>query len=431
MAKLKTKPKKERISMTVDRDVAKLIDIIGETVGNGGYLPIHSKSKFFETLIKSFVYQVLNGKDTFVKDVKSMKKTMNENGYDENTFRLVTSDALYKFVEYEARYDEIVETIDMYDMQIEQKERKLSQLEGEIKRLENEFNEKEGNTVSYTRANTSNRVKNKPVENNKVDKRKQRPKHEYPKVDEVLMLYGFGEELAVFTLSDIENYMKQNLSEKEKKAYDYKTEDNKIKITPLVYRLLIKMLNKISDDGKEYDLVYNISEYEEKMKIENAENGKIIGIVEVEDSKAQQKINQKLAKIEGKRRNQKELDKNETVDEETIGEKEDEYIEKIDIELALVIDNEIDEIITINDVTIKENISNINVNFLKMFLEITEENTNLENLLNSAERYCSLEEQAKKFKKDIRNSYIPRIYCHSSIKDKAQMTAIDDDNPWT
>ena len=102
--------------MTVDRDVAKLIDIIGETVGNGGYLPIHSKSKFFETLIKSFVYQVLNGKDTFVKDVKSMKKTMNENGYDENTFRLVTSDALYKFVEYEAKYNEIFETIDMYNL---------------------------------------------------------------------------------------------------------------------------------------------------------------------------------------------------------------------------------------------------------------------------------------------------------------------------
>ena len=82
MAKSKSKPKKERISMTVDKDVAKLIDIIGETVGNGGYLPIHSKSKFFETLIKSFVHQVLTGKDTFVKDVKSMKKTMNENGYD-------------------------------------------------------------------------------------------------------------------------------------------------------------------------------------------------------------------------------------------------------------------------------------------------------------------------------------------------------------
>lgn len=413
MAKSKSKPKKERISMTVDRDVAKLIDIIGETVGNGGYLPIHSKSKFFETLIKSFVYQVLNGKDTFVKDVKSMKKTMNENGYDENTFRLVTSDALYKFVEYEAKYDEIVETIDMYNLQIEQKERRLSQLEGKIERLENEVKQKEKNNsestvkqsekdeVAYKQANTSNRVKNKPVENNKVDKRKERPKHQYPKVDEVLMLYGFGEELAVFTIDDVENYIEQNLSEKEKKAYDYRTEDDKINITPLVYRLLIKMLNKMNDEGREYDLVYNISEYEYEMEIENEEDGKIIGTIEVEDSKAQRKINQKIAEIEEERKKQ---------EQEEFEDEEDEYIEKSNIEIALVINDEVVEILTIEDVVIEEKISDIDSEFLKVFLEFAEEEVNLENLPDSAEEYSPLEEQAKDFRKDIIDGYIPRIY---------------------
>lgn len=412
MAKLKSKAKKKGISMTVDKDVAKLIDIIGETVGNGGYLPIHSKSKFFETLIKSFVHQVLTGKDTFVKDVKSMKKTMNENGYDENTFRLVTSDALYKFVEYEDKYDEIVETIDMYDMQIEQKERRLSQLEGKIERLENEVKQKEKNNsestvkqsekdeMAYKQANTSNRVKNKPVKNNKVDKRKQRPKHEYPKVDEVLMLYGFGEELAVFTLSDVEKYIEQKLPEKQRKAYDYRTEDDKINITPLVYRLLIKMLNKTNDDGEEYDLVYNINEYEEKMKIENEKDGKIIGIVEVEDSKAQQKINQKLAEIEERRKKQEEIE-----------DEEDEYIENSDIEVALVIDDEVDDVITMHDMIIEEKISDIDAEFLKTFLKITEEEyENLEDLPNSAEKHSPLEEQAKKFRKAIIDGRTPRIY---------------------
>lgn len=413
MAKSKSKPKKERISMTVDRDVAKLIDIIGETVGNGGYLPIHSKSKFFETLIKSFVYQVLNGKDTFVKDVKSMKKTMNENGYDENTFRLVTSDALYKFVEYEAKYDEIVETIDMYNLQIEQKERRLSQLEGKIERLENEVKQKEKNNsestvkqsgkdeMAYKQANTSNRVKNKPVENNKVDKRKERPKHQYPKVDEVLMLYGFGEELAVFTIDDVEKYIEQNLSEKEKRAYDYRTEDDKINITPLVYRLLIKMLNKMNDEGREYDLVYNISEYEDEMEIENEEDGKIIGTIEVEDSKAQRKINQKIAEIEEERKKQ---------EQEEFEDEEDGYIEKSDIEIALVINDEVVEILTIEDVVIEEKISDIDSEFLKVFLEFAEEEVNLENLPDSAEEYSPLEEQAKDFRKDIIDGYIPRIY---------------------
>lgn len=414
MVKSKSKPKKERISMTVDRDVAKLIDIIGETVGNGGYLPIHSKSKFFETLIKSFVYQVLNGKDTFVKDVKSMKKTMNENGYDENTFRLVTSDALYKFVEYENKYDEIIETINMYNLQIEQKERRLSQLEGKIERLENEVKQKQSNkpeesTVKqsneekslYTQANTSNRTKNKPVENNKADKRKQRPKHQYPEVDEVLMFYGLleQEELAVFTLSDVEKYIEQNLSEKEKKAYDYKTEDNKVKITPLVYRLLIKMLNQTNDDGGEYDLVYNVNEYEEEMGIENEENGEVIGTIEVEDSKAQQKINQKLAEIEEQRKKQEEIE-----------DEEDEYIEKSDIEVVLVIDDEIDNILPVTDVNINGKISDIDSVFLKAFLEFVEEKTNLENLPYLAEKYSSLEEQAKEFRKDIRDGYVPRIY---------------------
>jgi len=414
MVKSKSKPKKERISMTVDRDVAKLVDIIGETVGNGGYLPIHSKSKFFETLIKSFVYQVLNGKDTFVKDVKSMKKTMNENGYDENTFRLVTSDALYKFVEYEDKYDEIVETINMYNLQIEQKERRLSQLEGKIERLENEVKQKQSNkpeesTVKqsneekslYTQANTSNRTKNKPVENNKADKRKQRPKHQYPEVDEVLMFYGLleQEELAVFTLSDVEKYIEQNLSEKEKKAYDYKTEDNKVKITPLVYRLLIKMLNQTNDDGGEYDLVYNVNEYEEEMGIENEENGKVIGTIEVEDSKAQQKINQKLAEIEEQRKKKEEIE-----------DEEDEYIEKSDIEVVLVIDDEIDNILPVTDVNINGKISDIDSVFLKAFLEFVEEKTNLENLPYLAEKYNSLEKQAKEFRKDIRDGYVPRIY---------------------
>lgn len=413
MAKSKSKPKKERISMTVDKDVAKLIDIIGETVGNGGYLPIHSKSKFFETLIKSFVHQVLTGKDTFVKDVKSMKKTMNENGYDENTFRLVTSDALYKFVEYQDRYNEIVETINMYNLQIEQKERRLSQLEGKIERLENEVKQKEKNNsestvkqsekdeMAYKQANTSNRVKNKPVENNKVDKRKERPKHQYPKVDEVLMLYGFGEELAVFTIDDVEKYIEQNLSEKEKRAYDYRTEDDKINITPLVYRLLIKMLNKMNDEGREYDLVYNISEYEDEMEIENEEDGKIIGTIEVEDSKAQRKINQKIAEIEEERKKQ---------EQEEFEDEEDGYIEKSDIEIALVINDEVVEILTIEDVVIEEKISDIDSEFLKVFLEFAEEEVNLENLPDSAEEYSPLEEQAKDFRKDIIDGYIPRIY---------------------
>lgn len=420
MAKSKSKPKKERISMTIDRDVAKLIDIIGETVGNGGYLPIHSKSKFFETLIKSFVYQVLNGKDTFVKDVKSMKKTMNENGYDENTFRLVTSDALYKFVEYENKYDEIVETIDMYNIQIERKERQLSQLEGEIERLENEIKQKEGNKpestvkksekdeVAYKQANTSNRVKNKPVENNKVDKRKQRPKHQYPKVDEVLMFYCLfeKEELAVFTLSDVEKYIEQKLPEKQRKAYDYRTENDKINITPLVYRLLIKMLNETNDDGEEYDLVYDISEYEDKMDIENGENGKVIGTIEVEDSKAQQKINQKLAEIEEKRRNQEEVKDEKIIDED----EEDEYIEKSDIEVALVIDKKVDNILELTDVVIDRKISDIDSVFLKAFLEFVEEGQDIENLPDLAEEYSPLEEQAKNFRKDIIDGYIPRIY---------------------
>lgn len=418
MAKSKSKPKKERISMTVDKDVAKLIDIIGETVGNGGYLPIHSKSKFFETLIKSFVHQVLTGKDTFVKDVKSMKKTMNENGYDENTFRLVTSDALYKFVEYEAKYDEIVETIDMYNLQIEQKERRLSQLEGKIERLENEVKQKEKNNskstvkqsekdeVAYKQANTSNRTKNKPVENNKIDKRKQRPKHEYPKVDEVLMMYGLSEELAVFTLSDVENYIKHNLSEKEKKAYDYRTEDDKIKITPLVYRLLIKMLNQTNDKGREYDLVYSIGEYEEMMVKEKKEDGEITGIVNVEDSKAQQKINQKLAEIEEKRRNQEEVKDEKIIDED----EEDEYIEKSDIEVALVIDKKVDDILELTDVVIDRKISDIDSVFLKAFLEFVEEEQDIENLPDLAEEYSPLEEQAKNFRKDIIDGYIPRIY---------------------
>jgi hypothetical protein len=418
MAKSKSKPKKERISMTVDKDVAKLIDIIGETVGNGGYLPIHSKSKFFETLIKSFVHQVLTGKDTFVKDVKSMKKTMNENGYDENTFRLVTSDALYKFVEYQDRYNEIVETINMYNLQIEQKERRLSQLEGKIERLENEVKQKEKNNsestvkqsekdeVAYKQANTSNRTKNKPVENNKIDKRKQRPKHEYPKVDEVLMMYGLSEELAVFTLSDVENYIKHNLSEKEKKAYDYRTEDDKIKITPLVYRLLIKMLNQTNDKGREYDLVYSIGEYEEMMVKEKKEDGEITGIVNVEDSKAQQKINQKLAEIEEKRRNQEEVKDEKIIDED----EEDEYIEKSDIEVALVIDKKVDDILELTDVVIDRKISDIDSVFLKAFLEFVEEEQDIENLPDLAEEYSPLEEQAKNFRKNIIDGYIPRIY---------------------
>lgn len=411
MAKSKSKPKKERISMTVDKDVAKLIDIIGETVGNGGYLPIHSKSNFFETLIKSFVHQVLTGKDTFVKDVKSMKKTMNENGYDESTFRLVTSDALYKLVEYQAKYDEFAETIDMYNMKIERKERQLSRLEGEIKRLENEVKRKEGNKsksnenkVLYTQANTSNRAKNKPVENNKVDKRKEKPKHQYPKVDEVLMFYDLleREELAVFTIDDVENYIKQNLSEKERKAYDYRTEDDKINVTPFVYRLLIRMLNETNDDGEEYELVYDINEYEDEMDKENGENGKIIGTIEVEDSKGQQNINQKLAEIEEKRRNQEEIE-----------DEEDVYIESSDIKLVLVDDevNEDDAVMTIHDVIIKEKIRDIDGKFLKKFLEDTEkEYTDLEDLLNSAERYNSFEEQAKEFRKDIIDGYVPRIY---------------------
>lgn len=64
-----------------------------------------------------------------------------------------------------------------------------------------------------------------------------------------------------------------------------------------------------------------------------------------------------------------------------------------------------------HDMIIEEKISDIDAEFLKTFLKITEEEyENLEDLPNSAERYNSFEEQAKKFRKAIIDGRTPRIY---------------------
>ena len=129
-------------------------------------------------------------------------------------------------------------------------------------------------------------------------------------------------------------------------------------------------------------------------------------IVNVEDSKAQQKINQKLAEIEEKRRNQEEVKDEKIIDED----EEDEYIEKSDIEVALVIDKKVDDILELTDVVIDRKISDIDSVFLKAFLEFVEKEQDIENLPDLAEEYSPLEEQAKNFRKDIIDGHIPRIY---------------------
>lgn len=303
--------KKKNYSIKVDANVAELIDIIGDTVGNGGHLPIRSKNKFFEVLIKSFCYQVLSGKNTFVKDVRSMKKTMNEKGYDENTFKLVTSDALYKYVAFEKEKREIDEMIKLYDSAINKKEKRLAQLNAQIGRLEYDVKQKQANLpqqptgakTGVKQANTSNRNKNKPVETERVDKRKNKPKHKYPKANEIDVVYENDEEMMTLTFDEVERYIKLNIDEKAQQAYDYKADDNLLNITPVVYRLLLKIVNQELKkvDVEEVDLTYLLDEYEQIMNdSKTIRDGNIVMDLYVEENIARKEIRERLASIKEK-----------------------------------------------------------------------------------------------------------------------------------
>lgn len=303
--------KKKNYSIKVDANVAELIDIIGDTVGNGGHLPIRSKNQFFEVLIKSFCHQVLSGKNTFVKDVRSMKKTMNEKGYDENTFKLVTSDALYKYVAFEKEKREIDEMIKLYDSAIDKKEKRLAQLNAQFERLEYDVKQKQANLPKQStgaktgvkRANTSNRNKNTPVETKHVDKRKNKPKHKYPKANEIDVVYEGNKLLMTLTFDDVERYIQSNFDEKVQKAYDYKADDNLLNITPVVYRLLLKIVNqKLKEtDGEEVDLSNYLDEYEQEMNdSKTTRNGNIVMDLDVEENLAKKEIRERLADIKEK-----------------------------------------------------------------------------------------------------------------------------------
>jgi len=160
-----------------------------------GKLPMKSKSRFVEMLIKNFGYQVLNDHNTFLKGKNNIKKRLNEDGFDENTFKVIEKDVEYKIVDFE---DELKKRNDAINEQNEQLRKLLSAVESkkaevdkyqqeidELKRIKNGLSSQLGNEKVELRSE-NRRDKQVNQEEVKVNKRK----YVYPKVSSIKLMHN-------------------------------------------------------------------------------------------------------------------------------------------------------------------------------------------------------------------------------------------------
>ena len=111
------------------------------------YLPVTNKSLLMSYILKGFINQVVNDKETFVGNDKEMKRALHKIGFNEKSFVGMNTNEIIQFAEDMETVKELEETLKLLKEEVNNEKAELdkyisakSKLEGEIESLERQTN---------------------------------------------------------------------------------------------------------------------------------------------------------------------------------------------------------------------------------------------------------------------------------------------------
>lgn len=315
---------KKRITTTIREDTEKVIDVIKKSIERQDMPTIDSFSSFIDMLIKSFAYQILNDKETFVVQPAKVKEQLLNAGFTPKTFRDIATTEGYKEVENDNTIKNQEKQIKLYKEIIDNLKAEKQDLENDNTKLENEIKRKEKTNAESSVGVSSNdktpvfsnqNQNAKPKNNKGIGRGKApKPKYEPPIVDAVRLIYN-GQVLGDITKDDYKAYIEKTNDEKmaqqKLKSHQYLSKDKQFQITQQVYIALRRIAEQYTDDKLQMKL--NASEFEDEFKHEGnlaSDKDKVIAEIELVEDKLNKKVQEfkrkKEKEIEEKLRKQQE-----------------------------------------------------------------------------------------------------------------------------
>lgn len=265
---------KKRLSVFIDSDTEKIMNVIKEEIDEGKLGFIQNQSHFFEMLILNFAYQILNDTQTFLKEPKELKKRLKAIELSKFTFADVQSELGNKQLQVVKEYQELLQEKKDLDEELDDKTDEITKLMSKIESLEEreEYLKKRINQTSMNMPaqNTNSGNVNKTVDTNADNKKKAKDRKEhkhkahYPKTH-IIQLVNVDEVLTEINIAMLEKYLKQNRSDNFINSLNYTNKDDNalMTITPRVLREIENMITEFNED---IQLVETIQNYQDEMQ---------------------------------------------------------------------------------------------------------------------------------------------------------------------
>lgn len=341
---------KKRLSVFIDNDTEKIMNVIKEEIDEGKLGFIQNQSHFFEMLILNFAYQILNDTETFLKEPKELKKRLKSIELNKFTFADVQSELGNKQLQVVKEYQTLLQEKKDLDEELDDKTDEITKLMSKIESLEEreEYLKKRVNEVSMNMPaqNTNGGNVNKTVNTN-TDKKKtsDRKEHKfkahYPKAH-IIQLVNDNEVLTEINIAMLEKYLKENRSDNFINSLNFTNKDDNalMTITPRVLREIENMITEFNED---IQLVETIQNYQNEMKqSETSREGFVVMTLHIKEDerikrlrqrreqKEQQKANDEQERLKRKAKHDKKIKAKEQNKPEEVIEKEEQKQRKYD-----------------------------------------------------------------------------------------------------
>lgn len=297
---------KKRLSVFIDSDTEKIMNVIKEEIDEGKLGFIQNQSHFFEMLILNFAYQILTDTQTFLKEPQELKKRLKAIELNKFTFADVQSELGNKQLQVVKEYQTLLQEKKDLDEELDDKTDEITKLMSKIESLEEreEYLKKRVNEVSMNMPaqNTSGNV-NKTLDTNTDTKKKtsDRKEHKfkahYPKAH-IIQLVNDNEVLTEINIAMLEKYLKENRSDNFINSLNFTNKDDNalMTITPRVLREIENMITEFNED---IQLVETIQNYQDEMKqSETSREGFVVMTLHIKEDERMKRLRERREHIE-------------------------------------------------------------------------------------------------------------------------------------
>lgn len=404
---------KKRLSVFIDSDTEKIMNVIKEEIDKGKLGFIQNQSHFFEMLILNFAYQILTDTQTFLKEPQELKQRLKAIELSKFTFADVQSELGNKQLQVVKEYQTLLQEKKDLDEELDDKTDEITKLMSKIESLEEreEYLKKRINQASMNMPaqNTNSGNVNKTVDTNNDNKKKtsDRKEHKhkahYPKAH-IIQLVNDNKVLTEINIAMLEKYLKENRSDNFINSLNFTNKDDNALMT-ITPRVLREIENMIKEFNKDIQLIETIQNYQDEMKqSETSRDGFVVMTLHIKEDermkrlrqrreeKEQQKSKDEQERLERQAKHDKKIKaKEQNIPEEVIEKEEqkqqnydeqqedtesaniivEEGLYRLNIEVTVKNKYNEDEKLELKDDNMELEESDLNDEFIKNIIEIT------------------------------------------------------------